>query len=112
MYQTYPSGTRMSTGETGWEMQTRAVREVEAIRAAHPTGAIAIISHADVIKAIVAHYIGIHLDLFQRLVVSPASVTALWLDAWGPRLVRFNDAGPLDELELPPGHKKGASDAT
>lgn len=107
MYQVYPSGARPPDGETGRELQMHAVDEVEAICAAHPEGTIAIVSHADTIAAIVAHYAGIHLDLFQRLIVSPASVTVLWISPWGPRLLRFNDAGPLDGIKppRPPLHK-------
>ncbi len=101
MFQVYPSGARPPGGETGRQVQMRAVGEVESICAAHPEGSVAIVSHADTIKAIVAHYAGIHLDLFQRLVVSPASVTVLWIGPWGPRVVRLNDAGPLDEIRPP-----------
>jgi probable phosphoglycerate mutase len=100
-FQVYPSGMRPPGGETGREMQRRTVDEIEAICAAHPEGAVAIVSHSDPIKAIVAHYAGIHLDLFQRLIISPASVTAIWIGPWGPRLVRLNDAGPLDEIKPP-----------
>jgi len=101
MFQVYPSGARMPQGETGSQMQTRAVREVQALCAAHPEGSLAIVSHADVIKALVAHYAGVHLDLFQRLIVSPASVTVIWTGPWGPRLIRFNDAGPLEDIQPP-----------
>jgi probable phosphomutase (TIGR03848 family) len=101
MFQVYPSGAPLPGGENGRQMQMRAVGEVESICAAHPQGSVAVVSHADTVKAIVAHYAGIHLDLFQRLVVSPASVTVLWLGPWGPRVVRLNDAGPLDELKPP-----------
>jgi probable phosphoglycerate mutase len=101
MFQVYPSGARPPGGESGRQMQMRVVNEVEAICAEHPEGKVAIVSHADTIKAIVAHYAGIHLDLFQRLVVSPASVSVIWLGPWGPRVIRFNDAGPLDEIESP-----------
>jgi probable phosphomutase (TIGR03848 family) len=101
MFQFYPSGTRPPGGETGHEMQMRTVNEVERICATHPDGAIAIVSHSDPIKAIVAHYAGIHLDLFQRLIISPASVTVLWIGPHGPCLVRLNDTGPLDEIKPP-----------
>jgi probable phosphomutase (TIGR03848 family) len=101
MFQIYPSGARPPQGETGRDMQMRAVQEVEAICARHPEGAAALVSHADVIKAIVAHYAGIHLDLFQRLIVSAAAVSVIWIGPWGPRLIRFNDAGPLDEIKPP-----------
>jgi len=58
---------------------------------------VAVCSHADVIKALVCHYLGMHLDLFQRVVVSPASVTAI---AFGPvpYLVRLNDTGGNGDL--------------
>jgi probable phosphomutase (TIGR03848 family) len=108
MFQVYPSGARPPDGESGSQMQVRAVREVEALCAAHPEGAIAIVSHADPIKAIVAHYAGLHLDLFQRLIVSPASVTVIWTGPWGPRLVRFNDAGPLEDIQPPKPAEKPA----
>jgi broad specificity phosphatase PhoE len=79
-------------------MQTRAVAELDAIRKAHPGATVAVVSHADVIKAAVAHYIGLHLDLFQRLVVYPASLTAFQFNKLGPRLVLFNDSGTTDVL--------------
>jgi probable phosphomutase (TIGR03848 family) len=101
MFQFYPSGARPPGGESGRQVQVRAVDEVEAICAAHPEGAVAIVSHADTIKAIVAHYAGVHLDLFQRIVISPASVSVIWIGPHGPRLVRLNDAGPLDEIKPP-----------
>ena len=101
MFQVYPSGTRPPGGETARQTQMRAVGEIEFICAMHPEGTVAIVSHADTIKAIVAHYAGIHLDLFQRLVVSPASVTVLWIGPWGPRVVRLNDAEPLHDLKPP-----------
>lgn len=96
--QFYPSGANIPGGETMHEMQARVVAELDAIRKAHPGATVAVVSHADVIKAAVAHYVGLHLDLFQRLVVYPASLTALRFSKFGPRLVLFNDSGTLDVL--------------
>ena len=96
--QFYPSGANIPGGETMHEMQTRVVAELDAIRKAHPGATVAVVSHADVIKAAVAHYIGLHLDLFQRLVVYPTSLTALQFNKLGPRLVLFNDSGTIDVL--------------
>lgn len=96
----YPSGLAIPGGETMYEMQARVVAELEAIRRAHPGATVAVVSHADVIKAAVAHYIGLHLDLFQRLVVYPASLTAFQFNQFGPRLVLFNDSGTIDVLRL------------
>ena len=96
--QFYPSGANIPGGETMHEMQTRVVAELDAIRKAHPGANVAVVSHADVIKAAVAHYVGLHLDLFQRLVVYPASLTAFRFSKFGPRLVLFNDSGTIDVL--------------
>jgi probable phosphomutase (TIGR03848 family) len=109
LFQLYPSGARPPGGESGRQAQMRALDEIEAICAAHPEGSVAIVSHADTIKAIVAHYAGVHLDLFQRIVISPASVSVIWIGPHGPRLVRLNDAGPLDELRPPKPPEKSDS---
>ncbi|HID61511.1 MAG TPA: MSMEG_4193 family putative phosphomutase [Anaerolineae bacterium] len=96
--QFYPSGMNIPGGETMPEMQARVVAELDAIRKAHPGATVAVVSHADVIKAAVAHYVGLHLDLFQRLVVYPASLTAFQFSRFTPRLVLFNDSGTIDVL--------------
>lgn len=105
--QVYPSGTRFPGGETLREVQARAVAEIDAICRRHPKDAIAVVSHADIIKAIVAHYLGLHLDLFQRIVISPASITILHIGRFAPRLVRLNETGPL---EPPPREDDKAED--
>ncbi len=66
------------------------VAELDAIRDAHPGQTVAVISHADPIKAAVAYYAGLPLDLFQRLTISPASMTALCFTRFGPRLICTN----------------------
>jgi probable phosphomutase (TIGR03848 family) len=89
--QGYPSGAYFPAGEGIREMQARAVAVVERIALQHPYGRVAIVSHADVIKAIVAHYAGIHLDLFQRLTVAPASISIIHLHRRGPSIQCLND---------------------
>jgi broad specificity phosphatase PhoE len=98
--QSTPSAARFPEGESLFEMQARAVLAIERLREAHPEQAVAVCSHGDVIKALVCHYLGMHLDLFQRVVVSPASVTAI---AFGPApyLVRLNDVGGNGDLAPP-----------
>lgn len=92
-----PSLVTFPEGESIRAMQLRAVGALEELVAAHPKDVIAAVSHADVIKAVVAFYLGLPLDLFQRLVVAPTSATVLQLSVGGqPALVRFNDDGPLD----------------
>jgi probable phosphomutase (TIGR03848 family) len=93
--QMYPSGMRFPGGEAIREMQARVVGALESLAADHPRQIVAVFSHADVIKAALAHYLGVHLDLFQRIVIDPASISVLGLSPWGPRVLRVNDAGPL-----------------
>ncbi len=71
-----PSRVTFPAGEAMAAMQTRMVAALEAVVADHPGQLVVVVSHADPIKAAIAHYTGVHLDLFQRIVVSPASVTA------------------------------------
>jgi probable phosphoglycerate mutase len=96
--QSAPSNARFPNGESLLECQERAAREVQRIAAAHPRGVVAVFSHADVIRLLLAHFAGIHVDLFQRLVVSPASVTAVALGDGVPRILRVNDTGAVADL--------------
>jgi probable phosphomutase (TIGR03848 family) len=108
--QFYPSGTRFPGGETLGEAQVRMVATLDALRAQHPNGVIAVVSHADIIKLAVAYYIGMHIDLFQRLEISPCSATALLFTRMGPRLLAYNDTGSLEHLKPKPAEPK--SEAT
>ena len=99
LVQLHPSGARFPEGESILEMQTRAVLACERLRSGHPGETVAVCSHADVIKAVTAHYLGMHLDLFQRLAVGTASVTALGFGPL-PHLLRLNSVG--DERDLRP----------
>ena len=90
-----PSRARFPSGEGIATMQARAVEQCEALCRAHPEEVVAVVSHADVIKAIVAHYLGLHLDLFQRIDIAPASLTWLHLGKGTPRVVVLNDTGSV-----------------
>lgn len=95
-----PSTFRFPNGESFTEMQTRMVSALDKLRALHPGGTIVCVSHADTIKAAVAHAMGTHIDLFQRIVVSPASVSAITWHAGGPIVLAVNSTGrPLTELK-------------
>jgi probable phosphomutase (TIGR03848 family) len=98
--QVYPGGARFPGGESLREVQTRVVIELDAIRDAHPGQTVAVVSHADPIRLAVAHYAGLSLDLFQRLTVSPASVTAFTFTQYGPRLILLNCTGSLPSLKI------------
>ncbi len=98
--QVYPSGARFPGGESMREVQARMVAELDAIRDAHPDQTVAIVSHSDPIKMAVAHYAGLALDLFQRLTISPASVTAFAFAHFGPRLICQNHTDPLPSFKI------------
>lgn len=91
--QRYPSGFRFPDGESFVEMQQRMTSTVAELTVAHPGETIVAVSHADPIKALVAHALGTHLDLFQRIVVSPCSVSAILFTATGPIVLAVNSTG-------------------
>jgi probable phosphomutase (TIGR03848 family) len=93
--QRYPSGARFPHGETLREVQARAVTEVEKLAAQHPKQAVCCVSHADVIRLVVAHFMGVHIDLFQRIVIGAASVSVVGLDESGPRILSLNTNAPM-----------------
>jgi probable phosphomutase (TIGR03848 family) len=96
--QRFPSGFRFPNGESFTGMQARMVEATAALVAEHPGQAVVAVSHADPIKAVVAAALGTHLDLFQRIVVSPCSVTAISYGAGGPTVLAVNSTGSLTEL--------------
>jgi len=91
--QKYPSGFRFPGGESFTEMQGRMVDALARITANHPGQTVVAVSHADTIKAAVAHATGTHLDLFQRIVVSPCSITAIMYTSGGPVVLSVNSTG-------------------
>ena len=96
-----PSEVRFPGGETIRETQQRAVDTIEDLRAKHPREAVAAVTHADVIRLLLAHYAGVYIDLYQRLAVAPASVSVVWLGEGAPRVLKVNDTGSLDGF-VPP----------
>jgi probable phosphomutase (TIGR03848 family) len=95
--QHFPSGARFPQGESIREMQNRVVSTLERLADAHPGGRIAVVAHSDVLKAAIAHFAGIHLDLFQRLIISPASISIVALGRSGVRIIRLNDISHYEE---------------
>jgi probable phosphoglycerate mutase len=96
--QAAPSRAVFPGGESLRAMQSRMVDALDAVVAAHPHETVVVVSHADPIKSAIAHYTGMHLDLFQRLHVSPASVTVFDFHTYGALLVKCNDTGGLADL--------------
>lgn len=97
--QEYPSRAYFPNGETMRGVQTRIVNAIEALAQKHPAQVVALVFHADLIKMAIAHYLGVHLDNFQRIVISPASITALNLGHSRPFIMSVNDVAHLQELE-------------
>jgi probable phosphoglycerate mutase len=95
-----PSRFRFPNGESFPEMQQRIVATLDDIAAKHPGQRVVVVSHADPIKAAVAAYAGNHLDLFQRIVISPCSLTTLVVGSGTPIVLGVNNTG--DDLGLAP----------
>jgi probable phosphomutase (TIGR03848 family) len=112
--QTQPSAAVFPGGESLTAMQSRAVAAVRrkdaAVEAEHGPGAVWVaVSHGDIIKSLLADALGMHLDLFQRLHVDPASVSIVRYTAARPFVLASNThAGDLSWLKPPPA-KKGAA---
>ncbi|GAA1750541.1 histidine phosphatase family protein [Luedemannella helvata] len=102
-------------GEQGESMPAMSARAVAAVRAwdakvtsSHGPDALWLAcSHGDVIKAIVADALGLHLDQFQRIVVEPASVTAVRFTPTRPFLLRLNDTGADLRVFVAPPRDRG-----
>ncbi len=88
--QRYPSGFRFPGGESFSEMQSRIVGALARLVQRHAGGVVVAVSHADPIKAAVAYALGTHLDLFQRIVVSPCSTSAVSYGHGGPMVLTVN----------------------
>lgn len=114
--QAHPSSVTFPGGESLRAMQARAVDAVREHNARlGPDAVWAAVSHGDVIKAVVADALGLHLDQFQRIVVDPCSVTVISYAPLRPFVVRVNDTGgPLEPFGPKPKsrrRRRASSDA-
>jgi probable phosphomutase (TIGR03848 family) len=119
--QAHPSAARFPGGESMAAMAARAVAAVRdwdtRVTAEHGPGTAIWLacSHGDVIKAIVADALGLHLDLFQRISVDPGSLTVIHYTPLRPFLLRLNDTGGDLSRLRPPARarrRRVSSDAT
>lgn len=110
--QTQPSAAEFPGGESMAGMQARSVAAVRRLDAAyedeHGAGAVWVaVSHGDIIKSVLADALGMHLDLFQRLSVDPASVSIVRYTGTRPYVLATNThAGDLSWLAPPPPKKR------
>jgi probable phosphoglycerate mutase len=88
--QRHPSGFRFPGGESFTEMQTRMTAALARLADRHRGETVVAVSHADPIKAAVAHALGTPLDLFQRIVIAPASISAVACRLEGPAVLTVN----------------------
>jgi len=113
--QAHPSAVTFPDGEAMRDMQNRAVAAARGIDAeveteAGPDALWVAVSHGDVIKAVLADALGLHLDQFQRLVVDPASVSVIRYTPGRPFVLHLNDHGnDLAALRPPKRRRKRAS---
>lgn len=116
--QSHPSAVTFpgDDGEAMSAMQQRAVAAVRDWNAQlGPDATYAVVSHGDVIKAILADALGLHLDQFQRIMVGPASLSVVQYTELRPFVERMNDSGsPVDGLVPKPrrGRKRAAANGT
>jgi probable phosphomutase (TIGR03848 family) len=105
--QTTPSRVTFPGGESIRGAQARAVEALEALAAEHRGETIVVVSHADIIKAALAWFLGTPLDAFQRLHVAPASISVVHLaEGAAPFVARINDDGPLTAPRPPAATKR------
>lgn len=109
-----PSLVEFPGGETLLGAAHRIVGALERVRR-DMDGNVVCVSHADMIKLAVAHYAGMHMDQYQRIVIGPASVSTIRFGAFGCQIERINDSGSLDDLTRPASPSRSRarpSDAT
>jgi len=95
-----PSQARFPGGESFLEVQARVVAQLETIAGEHGgrRSAVACFSHGDPIRLAVAYYLGLPIDLFQRIIIEPASITVLHVAGGRAVLVRLNDGRASEAL--------------
>jgi broad specificity phosphatase PhoE len=86
----FRSSSRIPNGEAMMDVQARMLRLIERLCSVHPDLTVALVSHGDVIKATLAHHLGVPLDLFQRIEISPASVSLVRIARYGPEVLLIN----------------------
>ncbi len=95
-----PSTFRFPDGESFGEMQQRIWMALERLASRHTNRTIVVVSHADPIKAAVTYALGVPLDLFQRTLIAPCSLSALALTSGSPLVLCVNATASLDGFGL------------
>ena len=97
------SAGRAPRGETMAEVAERVARRMDELETTHPSEHVALVSHGDVIRAVLLHFLGMSFDAFGRLEISPGSVTIVTLRGGDVQVRLLNDTGEL----ATPGARNG-----
>jgi broad specificity phosphatase PhoE len=92
-WNSFRSGTRVPGGETMIEVQVRVLQLIERLQERYPAGRVLLVTHGDVIRGLLLHYLGSPTDFIHRLVVDPGSVSTVAVGEHGPRILGINDSG-------------------
>lgn len=90
VYNAFRSGWRTPGGESLHEIQARVVTEVFRLRELHPHQTVALISHGDVLRAALCHFLAMPIDFLMRLEIPMASVSVVEISDFGPRILSIN----------------------
>lgn len=97
-FNSFRSCTAAPGGELMFEVQARMIRKISELRREHEC--VAIFSHGDPIRATLAHFLGLHLDLFQRIEIDPASISLVEFEEDWVRVSLMNASGEGGPLQL------------
>lgn len=103
-----PSSFRFPGGESLSGVQARSIDAIRAIGTDHPDGTVVVVTHADVVRMVLADLAGLHLDLYQRLSVEPGSISAVAVSDGHARILKVSDTGDLTALAPPPPRRARA----
>jgi len=94
-FNAFRSGVRAPGGELMLETQVRMIQQLDCLHLRHSDDTIAVIGHADPLRAVIAHFLGMPLDLMLRVEISPASVSVVRIGEWAPQVICLNDTGEV-----------------
>ena len=98
-FNSFRSGVRAPDGEAISDVLSRVLDLVHRLCSNHGEQMVALVSHGDVIKVAVAHYLGVHPDLFRRIEISPASFSIVEIRPYGPEVLLVNGGQETRLLE-------------
>ncbi|HLF01112.1 MAG TPA: MSMEG_4193 family putative phosphomutase [Anaerolineales bacterium] len=107
--QRHPATMQFPQGETFRAVQSRAVDALETLVRKHSKQWVAVFSHGDVIKLLLTHYLGMPIDMFQRIVISTGSISHLRLMGGMPFVLKINEQPALPDTKQEsnkPNHRK------